>query len=207
MLSKEQIQEIKNELIQQIEKNFPEDKRNSARQQIEAMNDEKLEEFLKKNNLIKTGENNNFSEPKDIFRSIVEDKIPSYKIDENKYAIAILEINPASRGHTLIIPKKAANSIEQIPQAAFSLAKKIAKRLKTKLKAKKVEISSNKISGEFIVNVLPIYKDENISKRYRASEKELEEIKSLLEKKPRKRIFKKKKPENISGIWMPKRIP
>ena len=207
MLSKEQIQEIKNELIQQIEQNFPEDKKNSAKQQIQAMNNEELEEFLKKNNLIKTGEKDNFLEPKDIFRSIVEGKIPCYKIDENKYAIAILEINPGSKGHTLIIPKKPANSIEQIPQAAFSLAKKISKRLETKLKAKKIEISSNKISGEFIINVLPIYKDESMSKRYRANEKELEEIKSILEKKPRKRIFKKKKPENISNIWIPKRIP
>ena len=35
---------------------------------------------------------------------IIEEKIPSYKIQENK-AVAVLEINPISEGHTIVIPK------------------------------------------------------------------------------------------------------
>ena len=52
MLPKEQITEIKKQLLEQIQ-HFPVDKRQIAKQQIESMGSQELEEFLKKNNLIK----------------------------------------------------------------------------------------------------------------------------------------------------------
>ena len=95
----------------------------------------------------------------------MNEKIPSHKIDENKDAVAVLEINPVSKGHTILIPKKPVSSSEEISGLTFSLAKKIAKKLKAKLKAKDVHISSSNLFGESIVNVLPIYKDESISSK------------------------------------------
>ena len=35
-----------------------------------------------------------------IFRSIISGEIPSKKIDENKYAIAALDVKPISKGQT-----------------------------------------------------------------------------------------------------------
>ena len=81
--------------------------------------------------------------PKCIFCSILSESIPSYKIDENKDSIAILEINPVSKAHALIIPKEHISTSEKIPQTAFSLAKKIVKKIKTKFKPKDVSISSS----------------------------------------------------------------
>ena len=104
MIPQEQADQIKQQIIQQIESTFPEDKKESAIKQIELMGSEQLEEFLEKNNLMKTGENP--TGDKCIFCSIISEEISSYKIDENKDAIAILEINPISRAHVLIIPKK-----------------------------------------------------------------------------------------------------
>jgi hypothetical protein len=104
MLSEQQTTEIKKQILSQIEENFPEDKKLFAKQQIEAMNSEEVEEFLIQNNLIKEGDS--LKTPQCIFCSIIQEKVNSYKIDENNNAIAILEINPISKGHTLIIPKE-----------------------------------------------------------------------------------------------------
>lgn len=40
------------------------------------------------------------------FCSIIEGKAPSYKIYEDELSLAILDINPFSRGHCLVIPKR-----------------------------------------------------------------------------------------------------
>jgi len=208
MLPEEQIAQIKQQLIQQIESTFPEDKKQAAKQQVEAMDGNQLEGFLKQNNLIKEGQPAT-GEQQSVFRNIVSGQIHSYKIDEDKYAIAVLEINPVSKGHTILIPKQEATSVEKIPQPIFSLAKKLSKRLKSKLKPKEVKISSSNAFGEFIINVFPVYENESLnSQRYHAEEAELQELQRKLEKKIIKRIIKKQ-PKKIQEkeIRLPKRIP
>ena len=56
MLPEGQSEQIKKQLIEQINLTFPDDKKSSAISQIKSMNDEQLEEFLKQNNLIKDGD-------------------------------------------------------------------------------------------------------------------------------------------------------
>ena len=41
-----------------------------------------------------------------LFCKIIAEEIPSYKIYENEYVLAFLDIDPDSDGHTLILPKK-----------------------------------------------------------------------------------------------------
>jgi histidine triad (HIT) family protein len=40
-----------------------------------------------------------------IFCKIVRGEIPSAKVLENEKVLAFLDINPVSKGHTLVIPK------------------------------------------------------------------------------------------------------
>lgn len=187
MLSKEQIKQIKEQLFKQLEQ-WPESQREAAKAEIEKMSDKELEEFLIKNNMIKTADSQQAgqipsTEQQNPFRLIVQGKIPSYKIDENKKAIAILEINPISKGHTIVIPIEPATP-DNVPTQAFTLAKKIAKKLKSKLKAKKVEIATSEILGEAIINVLPVYENENLgSERKKAQESELKKLQEKLMKK------------------------
>ncbi len=53
MLSEEQTEQLKKQLLQQIDSSFPEDRKESAKQKIAVMNSEVLEEFLKQNKLVK----------------------------------------------------------------------------------------------------------------------------------------------------------
>lgn len=49
-----------------------------------------------------------------IFCSIVNGDIPSYKIYEDEYLIAILDISQATKGHTLIISKEHISNIYEM---------------------------------------------------------------------------------------------
>ncbi len=239
MLSEKNIQEIKKQLIEHINATFPEDKKAFAVSQIQGMSSEELLEFLRKNKIIPEEaykkiksskpiqpspvqqplpqQPQQVSQPECIFCSIVNKKTPSYIIDENKSAIAVLELNPISKGHTLIIPKEHISDYDKLPQQVFSLAKKISKKLKSKLKPKKTEIAFTNLFGHEIVNVFPVYNNETIhSERYHEDKKTLESLyKKLISKslkktkaKKTKKKTKKTKPKpKEKKLWLPQRIP
>ncbi|MBS3085347.1 HIT domain-containing protein [Candidatus Pacearchaeota archaeon] len=226
MITGEQAEEIKKQIISQME-NFPSLQKEQAIQQINAMNNEQLEQFLIQNKLIKsTGDNeedensaNNTTDNKTgehplqcIFCSIINNQTPSCKIDENKEAIAVLEINPVSEAHVLIIPKTHISDIEKLPHSAFFLAKKIVKKIKTKFKPKDVSIISSNAFEHAILNILPVYESENLnSARKKASEEELAKIQKKLAKTPAglktTRKPKIRKIREGEKIILPRRIP
>lgn len=49
-----------------------------------------------------------------IFSLIIDGKIPSYKLYEDELIIAILDINPFSPGHTLLIPKEKVVTLDKL---------------------------------------------------------------------------------------------
>ena len=201
MLTEEEFKQVKEQLFNQIE-NFPDEEKQTAMQQIESMNPEQLEEFLIKNNLIKQGNC--------IFCSIAGGETLSYKVAENKEAIAVLDINPLSRGQILIIPKQH-KPIEECPEA-MKLAQESAKLLKTKLKADEVKTESSNVQGHGIINVIPIYKGKKLEKK-KAEDKEMYELQQILieqEKTEEKEEKKSKEREIREPSDLPKaprRIP
>ena len=196
MLTQEQAEEIKKQLLTQIE-SFPPDKKESAKQQIFAMNSEQLEEFLKQNNIAQNQQC--------IFCSIISGDASSSKIDEDKNNIAILEINPISTGHILIIPKEHS---EKISTESQELTKKISNLLKEKLKPKNVLITPSTLFGHGIINIIPIYKNETIeSERHKATPEELESVLKKILEEPKKPIKKPKVKKIKEKLWLPKRIP
>jgi histidine triad (HIT) family protein len=50
-----------------------------------------------------------------IFCKIVKGEIPCFKVYEDDRVLAFLDINPIAEGHTLIIPKKHAENLWEIP--------------------------------------------------------------------------------------------
>lgn len=51
-----------------------------------------------------------------IFCKIVAGKSPAYKVYEDELFLAFLDINPRTRGHTLLIPKKHYVWIYDVPE-------------------------------------------------------------------------------------------
>lgn len=207
-LTPEQVQTLKSQLLAQIQ-DLPEDKKAEAAAQIESLSPQALELMLKQQaKRAKSGD-----KEEGIFRLIIKGDIPSKKIDENTSCIAVLEINPVSKGHAIIIPIKAVTTIKEMPLPALALAKKISNRMISKLKAKSTEIQTETKLGEMIINVIPVYdKPVNLdSPRNKASNEELEdsEDKLKMRKKPKvEKIKVEKKTESKSQILkLPRKIP
>lgn len=49
-----------------------------------------------------------------IFCKIVGGQIPKYIVYEDDYALAFLDINPCTKGHTVVVPKKHIKNMEEI---------------------------------------------------------------------------------------------
>jgi histidine triad (HIT) family protein len=68
-----------------------------------------------------------------IFSRIVAGEIPSYKIAEDDNHLAFLDINPLTKGHTLVIPKKEVDYIFDLDADELAglttFAQKVAKAI------------------------------------------------------------------------------
>lgn len=207
-----QSEQIKQQIIEQIENSFPEDRKSSAIEQIEAMDEQQLEEFLIQNNLIKT---EGAGGEQCVFCSIVSEKIPGYKISEDENAIAVLEINPVSRGHSLIIPKE---HVQEISKEIKEFAKEFSVNLKEIFSAKEIHTEESEMFGHKILKVIPIYDDKTLKGKSQSAPKNiledlqaeiLEKIELKKQKTMQEKEEKEKKPEIITdkNTWLPKRIP
>lgn len=82
-----------------------------------------------------------------IFCKILADEIPSTIVYEDEDCRAILDVNPAARGHVIILPKKHAANIFELPDEdtakIFVVAKKIATAVKKTYQCDGVNILQN----------------------------------------------------------------
>lgn len=80
-----------------------------------------------------------------IFSKIIKGDIPSYKIAENDFYYAFLDINPLTKGHTLVIPKHETDYIFDIPESEYSglwlFAKKVATAIKLAIPCKRIGVA------------------------------------------------------------------
>ena len=68
-----------------------------------------------------------------IFCKIAAGEIPSRKIYEDSELIPIMDPNPTSKGHSLIIPKEHCTNIYDIDEDIAAKVMKTAKKLATKM--------------------------------------------------------------------------
>ncbi len=80
-----------------------------------------------------------------IFTKIVQGEIPSYKVAENEKFYAFLDINPLSKGHTLVIPKQEIDYVfdleDDLLAALHVFAKKVAKAIEKVIECKRVGVA------------------------------------------------------------------
>lgn len=101
-----------------------------------------------------------------IFSKIAAGEIPSYKCAENDKFYAFLDINPVTKGHTLVIPRKEINYIfdmEDDDLADFQIfAKRVAKALKEVIPCKKIAQAVYGLEVNHAhIHLLPINKEED----------------------------------------------
>lgn len=125
-----------------------------------------------------------------IFCKIVKGEIPSKTLYEDEKFRVILDLNPATRGHALILPREHADDIYGLPDetaaAAFVLGKKMAGIMKEKLKCDGLNLVQNngETAGQtvkhFHIHVIPRYSDDGQQINWthgQPSQEELEKVK------------------------------
>ena len=64
-----------------------------------------------------------------IFTKIIAGEIPCFRVYEDDKVFAFLDINPLSRGHTLVIPKEPAETIDQLSDESAAALGRVLPRL------------------------------------------------------------------------------
>ncbi len=102
-----------------------------------------------------------------IFSKIIAGEIPSYKVAENEKFYAFLDINPLTKGHTLVVPKQEIDYIFDLSDTDLAemhvFAKHIARAIQKAFPCKKV--------GEAVIglevphahiHLIPIHKESDM---------------------------------------------
>lgn len=64
-----------------------------------------------------------------IFSKILRGEIPCHKVYEDEHIFAFLDIGPLSQGHTLVIPKEAKPTLDQLSDEAGAAIGRVLPRL------------------------------------------------------------------------------
>ncbi len=79
-----------------------------------------------------------------IFSRIIAGEIPSYKVAEDDNYYAFLDINPLTKGHTLVVPKQEVDYIFDLDDRTLSgmmlFAKRVAAQIQREIACKRVAI-------------------------------------------------------------------
>jgi len=107
-----------------------------------------------------------------IFEKIIKREIPAYIVYEDDDVISFLDISQATKGHTLVVPKKAYKNIYEMPQDLLSkviiVTQKVAKAVDLAFQPKGLNVlnNTNEIAGQtvfhFHVHIIPRYTKKDV---------------------------------------------
>ena len=131
------------------------------------------------------------SDPDCIFCQIVAGKIRAQIIDEDERTVAFMDINPATRGHALVVPRRHAQDlldVEPSELAAVAVAaQRLAARMPERLGADGVNLLNScgraawQTVFHFHVHVIPRYEGDPLRLPWTPHEGDTEEIKVAAE--------------------------
>lgn len=123
-----------------------------------------------------------------IFSRIISGEISCFKIAENDEFLAFLDINPLTKGHTLVIPKIEIDYLfdldDELLARMIMFSKLVAKKIRNNIECKRVGMSVIGLEvAHAHIHLIPInsVSDMNFSKpKLVISENELREVQERL---------------------------
>lgn len=125
-----------------------------------------------------------------VFCAIAAGAIPSFKVYEDELVVAYLDINPFTKGHTLVIPKEHSQGLLDTPDemlaAIVARVKKVAAHVKAALPCEGFNILQNngEAAGQTVkhihFHIVPRYGREPIAFENHAGN--MDELKALAER-------------------------
>lgn len=119
-----------------------------------------------------------------VFCNIAKRTIPSSIIYEDESSLAFLDINPRSKGMTIVIPKQHYQNFDENVQASikvFISALRVAEMIKKSLRPRQISfgIINSEIVPHFHIRIYPIFEKENPLIEAQPISTSEEEIKSI----------------------------
>lgn len=102
-----------------------------------------------------------------IFSRIIAGEIPCYKIAENDRFFAFLDINPLTKGHTLVIPKQETDYLFDLSDDDVAginvFAKRVAAAMKEALPCKRIGLAVIGLEVPHAhIHLIPIQKESDL---------------------------------------------
>jgi len=128
-----------------------------------------------------------------IFCKIIQGEIPATKVYEDEKVLAFMDINPLNDGHTLIVPKRHAETIFEIdPQdliATIKVAQRLAIAIKKALDSDGMIVVqlNNKAAGQMVphlhIHLIPRWENDGLQiGKWEMKPGDMEKIKDIAEK-------------------------
>ncbi|MGN6867488.1 MAG: HIT family protein [Solirubrobacteraceae bacterium] len=126
------------------------------------------------------------SDPDCIFCKIIAGELPGQIVEEDERTVAFMDINPATRGHLLIIPRAhSRNLLEISPEdlgATIATAQRMAQRVNERLQPAGINLINScgaaawQTVFHFHVHVIPRYEDDPLKLPWVPAQGDLDEI-------------------------------
>ena len=126
-----------------------------------------------------------------LFCKIVAGEIPSERVDEDEHTVAFLDINPWTRGHSLVIPRAHSKNLYEIGDEDLAHVSQAAKRLAVRLKERlgcdgvnllnSCEPAAWQTVFHFHIHVIPRYDDDPLRLPGAPQQPDQDELRALAE--------------------------
>lgn len=124
-----------------------------------------------------------------IFTKIINGEIPGYKIAEDENFIAILDVNPNAKGHSLCIPKQEINKIFDMDEALYlglmQFSRKVAKAVEKTVDCKRIGVAVVGLEVPHVhVHLIPLHDmdDMRFQRKVSLTKEEFEELAEAIRK-------------------------
>jgi histidine triad (HIT) family protein len=126
------------------------------------------------------------SDPDCVFCKIIAGEVPGQIVDEDERTVAFMDINPATRGHALVVPRRHIRDLLEIDQedlgAAVVAAQRLARRMHERLDPDGVNVLNScgaaawQAVFHFHLHVIPRYRDDPLELPWRPQPGDPDEI-------------------------------
>ena len=120
-----------------------------------------------------------------VFSKIINSEIPCYKIYEDNKTFAFLDINPETKGHTLVVPKNEVDKIYELPDEDYEALMATVKKLSAHMEKVLGSRTLWKVIGTDVphahVHLLPYDETWEHGRTLKLTPEEFEEIRAQLE--------------------------
>jgi histidine triad (HIT) family protein len=127
-----------------------------------------------------------------LFCGIVAEDVPAQIVDSDEHTVAFMDINPATRGHALVVPRTHSKDLMDVPEEdldrTMAAARRLARRMEETLEPAGYNILNScrpaawQTIFHYHLHVIPRYEDDPLKLPWIPRGGEAEEIAAIAER-------------------------